>query len=218
MLVPANPPAPTPEFEALTPQPGENPMDALARVGDAISREVGGSDDKDSRKNKKMPRQLATLVLLRAQGFDNQEIATKLGVNKDKLKRLIARARKEYGWNDLGDKVAHVAVPQAVESALKHLEFEGSSLGVMKGQSTMTRAMLAGVGLFKTHSAAKVEQKSESTNVLRVEIAIPQVPPGVQGLQLAEGSVLATPRRALVSDGVPALVASSIVEGEVVNK
>lgn len=209
-------PAATPEFLAIAPAPGENPMDALARVGDGIVQEVGGSDTKDDRKNKKLPRQLAALVALRAQGFDNHEIAERLGVDSRKLKALIAKARKEYGWSDLAEKLANVAVPLAIESTIAHLEYEGSAAGVTQGMSTMTRATLGGVGVFKSHSAAKVEQKSETTKVLRVEIVLPQLPPGGQGHELAVGSVLATPRRALVSS-VPVPVASSAIEGEVVN-
>lgn len=189
-------------------------MDALARVGDGILAEVGGSDTKDSRKDKKLPRQLAGLVGLRAQGFDNVEIAERLRVSPQKLRALIAKARRDYGWSDLESQVNDIAVPLAVASTIKHLEFEGSAIGVAGGMSTVTRATMGGVGIFKSHSAAKVESKSENTNILRVEIAIPQLPPGVQGLELAEGSVLATPRRALLHSA-PVPVAS-IVEGEVV--
>jgi hypothetical protein len=215
-LVDPNPPAETPESQALAPAPGEAPMDALARVGDGIVQEFGGSDDKDDRKNKKLPRQLAALVALRAQGFDNYEIAEKLRVTPRKLKALIAKARKEYGWSDLAAKLADVAIPLAVDSMIAHIEHEGSKAGVLSGSSTMTRAALAGVGVFKSHSAAKVETKSEQTKILRVEIALPELPPGDQGLYAVGGSVLATPRRALLS--AVSTPAASVVEGEVVGK
>lgn len=216
-LVPAEAPAPTPELDALTPAAGESPMDALARVGDGIVSEFGGDDKKDpSRKNKKLPRQLAALVALRAQGFDNAEIADKLGVTRQKLTALITKARKEYGWSDLADQIAHRAVPQAVENVVKHLDYEGTAAAQKLGQHQMTREVLKGVGVFKTHSAVKQESKNETTNTLRVEIVMPELPPGVQALSLTEGSVFATPRRALPpAESVPG---ASIVDGEVVGK
>jgi predicted transcriptional regulator len=192
-------------------------MDALARVGEGIVSEVGGSDSKDpSRKNKKLPRQLAAVVALRAQGYDNREIAEKIGETTQKVTRLIMKARKEYGWSDLHEQLVHRAVPQAMENVIRHLDHEGSEAGIKQGMSTMTRATVAGVGIFKSHSAAKVEQKSESTNVLRVEVVLPQLPPGVQALALSEGSVLATPRRALPApDSTPV---APILDGEVVKQ
>ena len=209
-------PPTSPEFDALTVQSKDKRgLDSLTQVGEALSAEVGGDEGKDSRKNKKLPKKLAALVLLRTQGFDNREIADKLGVTPRTVKALIAKAMREYGWSDLADTLTNVAVPLAMESVLKHLEHEGSALGVLNGQSTMTRATLAGTGVFKSHSAVKQESKSENTNILRVEIALPQMPPGVQALALADGSVLATPRRALPSV-VDAPAPAASIEGEVI--
>lgn len=213
-LVAAQPPAPTAEYTAISPQPGESAMDALARVGDGIVTEFGGSDTRDSRKNKKLPKQLAALVALRAQGFDNKEIADRLRVSPVKLRTLIKKARQEYGWSDLAEQLAHVAVPQAMSNVIRHLEHEGSDPAVKLGMSTMTREIARGVGILKNHTAVKQETRSESTNVLRVEIVMPEMPPGVQGPLIAEGSVTATPRRALPL-AHPAPVAS-VVDGEVV--
>lgn len=211
MLVPSETPAPTPEYTALEPRQGESGLDPLTRIGDEIAREFGGDEKKDpSRKDKKLPKQLAALVALRAQGFDNKEIADKLGVSQQKLRALVAKARRDYGWSDLGDKIAHHAVPLAVDNVIKHLDHEGSAAGVIKGDSIMTREVLKGVGVFKSHSAVKQESKSEQTNILRVEIALPELPPGVQGLALTEGSILSTPRRALVSRTDPAPAATVI--------
>ena len=121
-------------------------MDALARVGEEIAQEFGGSDTRDpSRKDKKLPKQLGALVALRAQGFDNAEIGEKLGISRQKLVALIAKARKEYGWSDLGDRIAHRAVPQAVENIIKHLDYEGTDEAVKKGQNTMTLNTTRGV-------------------------------------------------------------------------
>lgn len=218
MSVSATPPAPTPEYDALAPRGTEAPMDALARVGDDILKEFGGGDEgKDaSRKNKKMPKQLAALVGLRAQGFDNAEIAQRLGVTPRKLTALIAKARKEYGWSDLAEKIAHVAVPRAVDNVIRHLEHEGSDVAALNGQNLMTRTVLAGTGIFKTHSAVKQTSKSESLTTMRIEIAMPHGLPGPQGSGSVEG-VLATPRRARLSgeNEIPALPPAHI-EGEVV--
>ena len=222
MSVSATPPAPTPEYDALAPRGTEAPMDALARVGDDILKEFGGGDERKdaSRKNKKMPKQLAALVGLRAQGFDNAEIAQRLGVTPRKLTALIAKARKEYGWSDLAEKIAHVAVPRAVDNVIRHLEHEGSDIAALNGQNLMTRTVLAGTGVFKTHSAVKQTSKTESLNVLRIEIA------GLGGSELSGGStgagsiegVLATPRRAVSSgENAPALPpAASVIDVEVV--
>ncbi len=207
------PPAPTPELVALSPLPGESGLDALTRVGDGIVTEAGGSDAKDSRKDKKLPRQLAALVALRAQGFDNTEIAEKLGVDKRKLKSLINKAMRDYGWSDMADKLANVAVPLAMESVIKHLEHESTQMARVNGQHTMTRDVMKGVGIFKSHSAVKQESKSENTNILRVEVILPTLPPGVQALQIADGSILATPRRALaIAESIPA----ASIDGEVI--
>jgi hypothetical protein len=214
LLTAALPPAATPEFDALEPLAGESGLDALVRVGGGIVAEVGGSDARDKRKDKKLPRQLAALVALRAQGFDNKEIADKLQVSQRRLKSLIATARTEYGWSDLESKLIDVAVPLAMESFISHIEYEGSKAGVALGRNAMTKAALGGVGMLKSHTAAKQEIKSETLNVLRVEITLPQMPPGSQSPLLADGSVLATPRRALVSAEVPP-AASNTVDGEV---
>jgi hypothetical protein len=173
-----------------------------------------GDEKRDSRKNKALPRQLAALVALRAQGFDNHEICQKLDIKPRRLKALVAEARSTYGWSDLESKLVDVAVPLAMESFIAHIEHEGSSAGVALGRNAMTKAALAGVGMLKAHTAAKQEIKSESTNVLRVEITLPQMPPGFTPL-LTDGSVLATPRRALVGDAVPS-PAAPYIDAEVV--
>jgi hypothetical protein len=199
LLTSAESPAITPEYEALTPRDGETGLDALARVGDGIVVDAGGSDAKDKRKNKSLPRQLAALVALRAQGFDNHEICQQLDIKPRRLKALISQAMKDYGWSDMESKLVNVAVPLAMESFIAHIEHEGSAAGVALGRNAMTKAALSGVGMLKSHTAAKQEIKSETLNVLRVEITLPQMPPGSQAPLLTDGSVLATPRRALVS-------------------
>lgn len=211
MLAPATTPDPTPELEACEPQPGETGMDALARVGDTIAKQIGGADAKDDRKNKKLPKQLAALVLLRAQGFDNAEIADKLHVPKRKVASLIARARKEYGWDDLGDTLVNYAVPRAVENVLKHLDEEGSAASLIKGQHLMTREVLKGVGILKSHTASKQESRRLEMRVLRVEIGLP---PGDGASDAANAGVMGTPRRAALPTPTPAPAA--FVEGEVV--
>lgn len=217
MPIPATTPPPTEEFSALEPRENEAPMDALARVGENILNEFGGGDDaKDSRKNKKMPKQLAALVGLRAQGFDNKEIADRLGVTPRKLTSLIAKARKEYGWSDLGHKLANVALPKAVDNIVAHLDREGEADAIKDGQSLMTRTFAAGMGVFKTHSAVKQTTRNENLNLMRIEISMPQLPEGsatgpVQG-------VLAAPRRAALRGATePIPPALPAIEGEVVN-
>lgn len=161
-----------------------------------------------------LPRELAGLVLLRAQGFDNHEIAEKLRISKAKLRRLIAQARREYAWDDLGHKLADVALPQAIDNVIKHLDHEGTPEAVATGSNLMTRTVAQGLGALKHHAAVKAEVRKTSIQVLRVEIAMPQLPPGDQGASLGDGAVLATPRRALPPPH-PTL-AAPILEGEVV--
>lgn len=181
------------EYVALERLPKETATDALARVGDDILTDVGGSELRDRRPNKKLPKQLAALVGLRAQGYDNKEIADKLRIKAWRLRTLIATARREYGWSDLGSQLQDQAVPLAIASTLQHLEYEGSAEGVKEGRFQATPATLRGLGVFKSHTAAKVEKTEQTTHVLRVEIALPEAPPGSV---VAVGRVLATPRRA----------------------
>lgn len=215
-LVPPDPPAATPEFLALSPEPDEAPLDPLARIGQDITADLGGDESRDARKNKKLPRQLAGLVFLRAQGFDNREIADRLGVGQQTLRKLIAKARREYGWDDLGSKLADVALPIAVDNVIKHLDQEGTPEAVASGQHTMTRTVAAGLGALKTHAAVKSEIKKTEIQVLRVEFAgVPQLPPG-GGSRLVEGSVMAAPRRALL-DGA-GLPSAAPIDAEIVHQ
>lgn len=189
-------PAPTPEYEALVPEPGEAGLDPLTRIGTGLATEAGGSDDKDpTRDNKNLPKQLGALMTLRAQGFDNTEIAKQLGVKPGALKKLLKQAQKDYGWSNLSQKIAAAAIPRAVDNVIRHLDHEGKPGAVAKGRNRMTREVLKGLGVFKTHAAIKQESKSESINVLRVEIALPEIPNGVS---ITDGSVIAAPRRAML--------------------
>ena len=129
------------------------------------------------------------------QGFDNHEIAQKLKIKSWTLRMLVAKARRDYGWSDLGSKLADEAGPLAIDATIKHLEYEGSAEGVAEGRYQATPAVLRGRGVFQSHSAAKVEATERSLHVVRVESAIPEGPPGSG---VATGSVLATPRRALL--------------------
>lgn len=168
-------------------------MAALARVGDTILREVNPTDTQPdtSRKPSKMPKQLAALVALRAQGFDNEEIAARLQCSSSQLKGLIRRAREKYGWSDIGATIAHVAVPQAVSNIVKHLDYEGTKAAIEAGRSTVTLKTMAGTGLYRQHTAIK-QDKTTETRILRVEITIPAAPPTDPASPV--GSVFATPR------------------------
>lgn len=162
---------------------------------------------------RKLPRQLAGLVALRAQGFDNKEIADRLRVSVVTLRRLIKKARTEYGWNDIGEQLTDVALPQAVSNVIKHLDHEGTPEAIASGQHAMTREIARGLGALKTHSAVKQETVKKSIQVLRVQI---ELPPGVQGaMDAVVDGVLATPRRALLPASSPT-PAASIVDGEVI--
>lgn len=213
MPIAPEPPADTPEYTALEPRADEAPMDALARVGAGVLDEFGGGDEhKDARKNKQMPKQLGALVALRAQGFDNAEIAKKLGVTPRKLTALIAKARKEYGWSDLEDRLVHVAVPKAMDNVIKHLDHESSEAAQVNGQHLMTRTVLGGVGVFRTHTAVKQTSKNENLNVMRIEILMPEKPEGLSAGPVA--GVLAAPRRAVPS-GAAAALPPAVLDGEI---
>lgn len=207
-LVSATPPASTEEFAALSPLEGETPGDALARVGDGVVTALGVTPDK------KLPRQLAGLIVLRTQGFDNREIADRLGVSVPTIKRWIAKARREYGWSDLSDKLMHTALPQAVDNIVRHLEYEGTDAAIANDQSTMTRELAKGLGTFKSHQAVKSEKVKTSIQVLKVQI---ELPPGVQGTNALVEGVLATPRRALpIATAHPAPAAPPVIDAEVI--
>lgn len=207
-LVPATPPAPTPEFESLTPAPGEHGLDALARVGDSVAQELAVTP------KKKLPRQLAGLIVLRTQGFDNKEIADRLNITPQALKRLIKKASVEYGWNDVSEQLIGVAIPQAMSNLNKHLDHEGTPEAIANGVNTMTRETLRGAGVFKTHSAVKQETK-KTVQILKVEITMPTLPPGDQGASQVEG-VLATPRRALPDANPTSAATLPVIDAETV--
>ena len=167
------------------------------------SRVARVSEAKPATPPLQLPRHLARLVEARERdGLSMNEIAAKMGISRQKVVGLFMKARK-LGWVAEDDQIVAVMQSAALDAANKHLMFEGTPMGVMQGRSVMTRATLAGTGIFKTHSAIKQESKNETTNILRVEISLPALPEGAQAAVI-EG-VLASPRRALIGEVIDAV-------------
>lgn len=196
-------------------QPVDTGVDGLAHVGESIAKSVTERKNlKSNKQHRKLSKRLTHLVLLREQGYDNAEIAAKLKVSLSTLYRLLAQARKA-GWDDLTDKLVNHAVPRAVDNVISHLDYESTTPALLKGQNLMTREVLKGVGVLKSHTAAKTESRTLETRVLRVEIALPS---GDGGLDTTAPGVMGTPRRAVaLPSPIPAPTATHVLEGEVVN-
>ena len=192
---------------------------ALDTLGDQLLAEVQASTNAPIPISRKKPNKRALAVMAyRMEGLDNREIAEKLGITTQTVRDILKKLAVRFGWNHLTETITDVAVPKAVSNVIKHLEHEGSPAGVFRGDNTMTLATMRGTGLYRSHSAVKQESKSEKTNVMRVEIVLPTLPPGSTPPALAEGSVLASPRRALVTSEPLALPAApQPLEGEIVD-
>lgn len=195
------------------------------QVTEAVDRataQLGGAPDADGaavqvrKPLKEMPRQIRKAIALRAMGLNTDDIADRMGIKKRSLWSLFYRARRDYGWDDMGDQLAQVALPQAVDNIVAHLRHEGTEDAIKQGQSLMTRTFAAGVGVLKSHSAVKSVSKSENLNIMRIEIVgLHPLPEGAQDAGPVPG-VLATPRRAPLAGERAALPPATHIEGEVV--
>lgn len=166
---------------------------------------------------REMPRQIRKAIALRAMGFTPADIAKRLNIKLHSVYCLFYRARTKYGWDDLGDQLANVALPQAVDNIVAHLKHEGTKDAIENGQSLMTRTFASGVGVFKSHSAVKSTSQNENLNVMRIEIlGLPTLPEGGSAGPVA--GVLAAPRRAVPSGAgaLPPAPQPPIIDAEVV--
>lgn len=177
-------------LDALTTrQPGETGTDVLARaaekllVDDAVV--VRPDIVKARQRASKFPKQIAVIVYCRLNGMSNSEIAEALGVKPRTVSQLLYRARTEYGFSDIVDRVQHHALPQAVENMTQMLE---------EGDREMTLETLKGLGVFKKHVVGKEQGGGGNGNVLRVEFALPEGVTLDSAPVIAVGGVIANPR------------------------
>jgi len=180
-------------------KPGETGADVLERVAGAM---LPAEIVKEHNRATKLPRQIAAIVYMRMQGLTNNEIAEKMGVRPRRVAEIIYRARTEYNFSDIVDRVQHQAIPQAIENLNDMLD---------QGDREATFETLKGTGVFRKHVVGKDGGGgSVDRNTLKVEISLPEgmsldsLPP------IAIGSILANPRSAPSKTPAPALPAPTV--------
>lgn len=172
--------------DLVTPKPGETGLDALARAGTTLSPEANDLPKKRGAP-KKLPRQIAAIVALKAEdpSLTTIDIAHKLGMTPAAIRKMLYRARKEFKFNDVADSLNYMAIPQALENL---------NTGLKGGDKDYTLATLKGVGIFRNHSAVKQEGGGTAA-VLTINIQMPDMAPGQVAPVVAIGSVIGSPRR-----------------------
>lgn len=174
---------PGPVTAAIRPTPGETGSETLARVGgDIMPKKTpkGGAPSK-------VARQFAAILACRCEGMSDKQIAEALGLAVSTVRTILYKARKQQGFSDIVDRVENRAVPQAVDNLIEFLD---------EKDREFTKETLKGVGIFRSHSAQKVDASSETLNTLRVEFVMPDF--GAAALpQTAVGSIVANSRKPL---------------------
>lgn len=156
----------------------------------------------------------AAIVAMKIQGFDNEEIATKLNLSVRSLRQYLWIAGKN-GWLKTSDPhdVAEYEITHDVVKGLKELvAYRDKETGLPRQEVILRSA--EGLGIFKDHSKPQQEQVNHG-NVLTVNVVFPEGPrdemrPGTTAgvASYVEGEVLngSTPepgRLYLPSDKVP---------------
>lgn len=148
-LVPANSPVPVPTPEDR--KPWERPSDS------------------------KQKQKVAQILILKAGGKKGPEIAELMGTSEGYIRHLLWLAGKN-GWfteDDLvdpADKLAYETVHKVVRNI--NLALDGQEL--KQGQQEMTIETAKGLGVFKNHSATKVEGTMTLPS-LSIKIELPDV-------------------------------------------
>lgn len=172
-----------------TRQPGETGTEVLERAADKLLADdavVVRPDLVQARKRaSKFPKQIAVIVYCRLNGMSNSEIADALGIKPRSVSQLLYRARTEYGFSDIVDRVQHQALPQAVENMNEMLA---------DGDREMTIETLKGLGVFKKHVVGKEGVGGSNQNTLRVEFTLPEGVSLDSAPVIAVGGVIANPR------------------------
>lgn len=172
--------------------PGEGPIDVLDRVADTILapqiKEYSGTGARNPKgPPSKFPRQIAAIVYMRMHGMSNKDIAEKLGVRPMRVNEILYKARTEYGFRDLLERVEHQIIPQAVENLTTLLN---------EGDREATFETLKGTGVFRKHVVGKDSGATPASNALTVQINLPEGMTFDTMPMVAVGSILANPKRA----------------------
>ena len=141
---------------------------------------------------------IAEWVVLRAQGMRNVEIAAKMGIQASSLSTLINRAVKQ-GWLQFespADRLEHELAPMVVDNVRDFL---------IAKDKQVTLEAAKGLGLFKTHSALKVEGDQASTVfAIKIDMIEPTV-------ARAGGVIVGTPK---LPGTLPVPLLGSVIKSE----
>jgi hypothetical protein len=173
------------------PRAGETGLDALDRIGRQLLPPQKGRS-----RPKKLPRQLAAVIACRTEGMNDKEIAQALNLALPTVKKILQRARRDHGMDDLADRVRNRAVHTAVDNLIGYLD---------EGDRNFTKLVLNKT-IFKPADKGRKDDEAAKINELRVVFEMPQLAPGQSAPQIAVGAIVGTPRR---------LVQTAPVEGEV---
>jgi biotin operon repressor len=169
-------------------QPGEIGSDALTRIGAAVlplpGKGAGGG------RPKKLPRQLAAVLALNTEGMGVAEIAERLNMSAGTVRKVMQKARRDHGLDDVVDRVKNRAIPQAVDNLIEGLDKQDREYTTLVLKNTLFRQD-------KTDSGDK-----GGNNVLVVRIEMPVIPAGAPTVAL--GSIQGTPRSMKVADIIEA--------------
>lgn len=132
-------------------------------------------------------KRLPTIVALAGQyGWSYRQIAEYLSaqegqeVSSQAVRSALYRLRKNGQLVDTEHKLAHLAVPLAIDTLIKSLEEDDTKAAL---------ETLKGMGLFRQHSAVKQEGPT------KMELQVSFVRPEGAEEQVIEGQIVGSPRR-----------------------
>lgn len=182
-----NQPGPITELTQAGPLPGESGKDALARIGDTVL-------PPELKTKRKISRQLAAVLACRAEGMRDKEIAAALGISVPAVRKVLYKARRDNGLDDLASQVKDRAIPSAMENVIDAIE---------EGDLKQSKYLLDRT-IFKKQTADK---DGGASNQLRVVIEMPTLPDGSVP-QVAVGAIVGKPQQREI--------AAPVVEAETV--
>lgn len=106
------------------------------------------------------------LIALRLRKYTQKQIADGLGLDVQRVRRLLARARSGGRFADVLEDLTTEAVPLAVEGLLDHLR---------DGREWAIKETLHGMGLFRTYSDQQSSSVKQETT-LSVTFTVPEKP------------------------------------------
>lgn len=176
---------PGPVTEMAVRRFGESPQQALDRIGNAVLppavRSMG--------KGKQLPRNIAAIMAMRTEGMKDKEIAERLGVSVTTIRNAMGRARRDYGLDDVGDRIKNRGIPTAIDNVIDRMD---------DGDYAASKWLLEKT-IFKKEQKG---DKGSGGNTLTVKIELPEIPEGAP--TVAVGAIVGRPQ-------------SQAIEGEVLN-